>query len=63
MPTSTDDRRSQSDRDRQPTSAPRGETRDFETQVGDDDRKYDVPFDEDLEPVEDSEINTHGSER
>jgi hypothetical protein len=74
MPTSTDrGQRSQDDRDRQPPSAPRDEPRDFERQVSEDDWNYNAPFDDDLEPmerrdiddteIEDTDINTHGSEK
>ena len=68
MPTSTDPRpnnvpRNQQDRDRQPPGDLGGEPRDFETQVSDDDRNYNAPFDDQLEPIEDEGINTEGSER
>lgn len=68
MPTSTDPRsnnvpRNQHDRDRQPPGDLRGEPREFETQVGDDDRNDDASFDDELEPIEDEDINTDGSER
>lgn len=64
MPSSTDQgQRPDSDRDRQPSSDPLAEPRDFETQVSDDDRNYNAPFDAELEPIEDDDINTHGSER
>jgi hypothetical protein len=68
MPTSTDPRsnkvpRNQHDPDRQPPSDAGDEPRDFETQVSDDDRNYNAPFDGDLDPVEDEAINTDGSER
>jgi len=68
MPTSTDPRsnnvqRPQHDRDPQPRKREGEEPRDFESQVSDDDRNYDAPFDDDLEPIEDKDINTHGSER
>lgn len=69
MPTSTDPRsnelkRPPPDRDRQPRGTPLDEPRDFETQVSDDDRNYNAPFDATLEPIDDSDdVNTHGSER
>jgi hypothetical protein len=68
MPTSTDPKsnngpRLRNDRDRQPSGSRRDEPRDFETQVSDDDRNYNAPFDDALEPIEDEDINTHGSER
>jgi hypothetical protein len=74
MPTSTDKgQHSQHDRDRQPPSGPRDEPRDFERQGSDDERNYNAPFDDDLEPIErgdvddkkidDNDINTHGSEK
>jgi hypothetical protein len=68
MPTSTDPRsnnvpRNQPDRDRQPPGDPGHEPRDFETQISDDDRNYNPPFDDELEPVEREDINTDGSER
>ena len=64
MRTSTEkDKPPQYDRDRQPPSDVRDEPRDLETQVSDDDRNYNAPFDDDLEPIEDEDINTHGSER
>jgi hypothetical protein len=68
MPTSTDPRsnnlpRNQPDRDRQPPSDPGREPRDFDTQVSDDDRNDNAPFDDELEPVEREDINTDGSER
>ena len=68
MPTSTDPRsnnipRNQHDRDRQPPSDSVDEPRDFETQVRDDDRNYNAPFDAELGPIEDEDINTDGSER
>ena len=55
--------RSEHDRDRQPGGVPADEPRDFETQVSDDDRNYNAPFDADLNPIEDEDINIHGSER
>jgi len=68
MPSSSDNRSNnfqppQRDRDRQPRGAARDEPRDFETQVSDNDRNYNAPFDSALEPTEDKDINTHGSER
>jgi len=54
---------SRHDRDRQPPADHRREPRDFETQVSDDDRNYNAPFDVDLDPIDDGDINTHGSER
>jgi hypothetical protein len=64
MPTWTDEKpQLQPDRDRQPSSAPQDELRDFENQVSDDGRNYNAPFDADLNPIEDEEINTDGSER
>jgi hypothetical protein len=64
MPTSTDKRqRSPYDGDAQPPRSPVDEPRDFETQVSDDDRNYNAPFDSNGEPIEDEDINTHGSER
>jgi len=68
MPTSTDPRvtyvpRNQHDRDPQPPSDRAGEPRDFETQVSDDDRNYNAPFDHELDPIEHEDINTDGSER
>jgi len=64
MPTSADkNQRPQQDRDRQPPDDHREEPRDFESQVNDDDRNYNAPFDADLEPIEDKDINTDGSER
>jgi hypothetical protein len=68
MPTSTDPRsnlvpRTHHDRARQPPSDPGGEPRDFETQVSDGDRNDNAPFDDDLEPIEDGDINTDGSQR
>jgi len=64
MPTSTDkDPRPQHDRDRQPPDDHREEPRDSESQVNDDDRNCNAPFDADLEPIEDTDINTDGSER
>ena len=64
MPTSTDKRqRSPYDRDPQPPGSRPDEPRDFETQVSDDDRNYNAPFDANGEPIEDDDINTHGSER
>ena len=69
MPTSTDPRSPsvqppQPDRNRPPRGRAEEEPRDFETQVSDDDRNYNAPFDESLEPVEDAgDVNTHGSER
>lgn len=64
MPTSTDKRqRPEYDRDRQPPGDARNEPRDFETQVSDSDRNYNAPFDAELEPIDDEDINTHGSER
>lgn len=58
--------RPQQDRDGRPPGNPRDEPREFETQVSDDDRNYNAPFDPDGEPIEDrapEDINTHGSER
>jgi hypothetical protein len=64
MPTWTDEEpRRQQDRERQPGGAPKDEARNFETDVSDGDHNYDAPFDSDLEPIEDDDINTHGSER
>jgi hypothetical protein len=64
MPIRTDERPlDQQDRDRQPGSTAHDELRDFETLVSDDDRNYNAPFDADLNPVEDEDINTHGSDR
>lgn len=63
MPTWTDEEpRQTEDRERQP-GTPREEPRNFETNVSDGDRNYNAPFDSDLEPIEDEEINTNGSER
>ena len=63
MPTWTDEEpRQREDRERQP-GAPREEARNFETNVSDGDRNHNAPFDSGLEPVEDEEINTNGSER
>ena len=69
MPTSTE-RHSpdvafpQPDRNGSPRGRAQEEPRDFETQVSDDDRRYNAPFDNRLEPIEDSgDVNTHGSER
>lgn len=63
MPTWTDEKpRQKENRERQP-GAPREEARNFETNVSDGDRNYNAPLDSDLEPDEDDEINTHGSER
>jgi hypothetical protein len=53
----------QQDRDRQPGSSAHDEPRDFETQVSDDGRNYNAPFDADLNPIDDEDVNTHGSER
>jgi len=63
MPTRTDQPPPvQQDRDRQPSSLDE-ETRNFETEVSNGDRNYNAPFDEDLNPIEDEDVNTHGSER
>jgi hypothetical protein len=64
MPTRTDEHPSgQHDRDRQPGSTAQEEPRNFESEVSDGDRNYDAPFDADLNPTEDEDINTHGSDR
>ena len=68
MPTSTDPRsnnapRNQHDRGRQRPGDLGAEPRDFETHVSDDDRNYDASFDDKLDPIEDGDINTDGSER
>ena len=63
MATSTDKvPRDQHDRDRQPPSAA-VEPRNFESQVSHGDRNYDAPIDARREPIEDEDIDTHGSER
>jgi hypothetical protein len=64
MPNRTDETRlPQQDRDRQPGSSIQDEPRDFEKMVSDDGRNYDAPFDSDLNPIEDEDVNTQGSER
>ncbi|HTM27010.1 MAG TPA: hypothetical protein VL225_17555 [Vicinamibacterales bacterium] len=64
MPNRTDETPlPQQDRDRQPGSSIQDEPRDFETMVSDDGRNYDASFDSDLNPIEDEDVNTHGSER
>jgi hypothetical protein len=64
MPTWTDEKpQLQPDRDRQPSSVPQDELRDFENLVSDDGRNYNAPFDADLNPIEDEDINTDGSQR
>ena len=39
------------------------EPRNFEQEVSDLDTTYDAPFDEGINPIDDTEINEHGSER
>jgi hypothetical protein len=51
------------DRARQPGSTRPDEARNFETEVNESGVNYDAPFGADGEPVEDENINTHGSER
>lgn len=53
----------QRDRSRQHDSSPPEDPRNFETQVSDGGVNYDAPIGVDGEPMEDEEINTHGSER
>ena len=53
----------QRDRDRQPGTESLDEPRSFETQVNEIGVNDDASFGEDGEPIEDEDINTHGSER
>lgn len=53
----------QRDRDRQPGSSSLDEPRNFETEVSDGGLNYDAPIGADGEPLEEEDINTHGSER
>ena len=55
----------QLDRDRQSiTESPGGdEPRNFDRQVSEVAVDDDAPFDENAEPIQDEDINTHGSER
>src|ERR1700752_4229978 len=53
----------QQDRDRQPDRARHDEPRNFETRVNEIGVNDDALFDESGEPIEDEEINTHGSQR
>lgn len=51
------------DRDRQPGGRRREEARNFETPVSAIGADDDAPFSADREPVDQEDINTHGSER
>jgi hypothetical protein len=53
----------QRDRVRQPGSSRLEEARNFETQVSENGVNYDAPIGVDGEPLEEENINTHGSER
>jgi hypothetical protein len=53
----------QLDRDRQQVAGSPDESRNFERQVSEVGVDDDAPFDENGEPIQDEEINTHGSER
>jgi hypothetical protein len=64
MPTRTGEHPTrQQDPDRQPGSTAQDEPRHFESEVSAADRNYDAPFDADPNPIDDEDINTHGSER